>query len=96
MFCILGCGCMKQYNIRLEPTDVNLLDGLGGCRSVHIRTAISKYLHDGIQKSDTIDDDGIVMDYIQELKSDKDILQKRLDYLMLPWYHRILLPRVTK
>jgi hypothetical protein len=86
---------LKQYNFRIEPTDIKAVDKLGGCRSVHIRAALQMYLQGDIQtqhNSYTQDIVIILKDQVQDFKQDKDILQKRLDYCMLPWYHKILLP----
>lgn len=83
---------LKQYNIRIDTTDIKQLDQLGGCRSTHIRNAITKYLHGDIQSNTNNYDSDLIKDYIEELKSDKDLLQKRLDYFMLPWYKRVFLP----
>lgn len=38
----------------------------------------------------------ILKEQVSDLKNDKDLLQKRLDYFMLPWYHRLLLPKPLK
>ena len=83
---------LKQYNFRISPTDIKELDKLGGCRSEHIRIAIRGYLQNDIQNNSNYDQD-IFKDYIEELKEDKRILQKRLDYFMLPWYQKVLLPK---
>ena len=79
----------KQYNFRINPIDIKAIDSLGGCRSEHIRNAIQNYLHNGIQNNSN----NLAQDFIAELKKDKEILQKRIDYLILPWYQRLLLKR---
>jgi len=87
---------LKQYNVRLDPTVVRELDRLEGCRSEHIRNAVTLYIHNDMccdTPSSGGSRDAVSMDYIEELKRDKEILQQRLDYFMLPWYHRLLLPQ---
>lgn len=95
-FCILGVDVLKQYNIRIDTTDIEQLDQLGGCRSEHIRIAITKYIQGDIQSNTNNYDNAIIKDYIEELKADKDLLQRRLDYFMLPWFKRIMLPNNNK
>ena len=86
---------VKQYNIRLEPVQVGELDSLGGCRSVHIREAVTKYLHGNIQQDNDYNQElvDVLKDQVADLKQDKDILQKRVDYYSLGWFQRLLLPK---
>ena len=85
---------MKPYNIRLDPKDMQQLSSLGGTRSEHIRKAIQIYLQDDTQKVYDRNVVAILNNHIEDLKHDKEILQQRLDYWMLPWFHRLLLPKL--
>jgi hypothetical protein len=82
---------LKQYNIRLLVEDIKKVDKLGGNRSEHIRSAIRSYIQpvDNNYNQDLVN---VLKDQITDLKGDKEVLQRRLDYYMLPWYKRLLLP----
>ena len=88
---------LKQYNVRLPITDVKAIDGLGGCRSVHIRTAIVGYLQNDMSSysSDVYTKEliDVLKEQVLDLKNDKQQLQKRVDYFSLGWFQRLLLPK---
>ena len=91
---------MKQYNFRLEPESIKAIDGLGGCRSNHIRSAISEYLQTDIQpiKSNVYTTEliDVLKGQIVDLKNDKNLLQQRVDYFSMSWFQRLLLPKHSK
>jgi hypothetical protein len=83
----------KPYTFRLDINLIKQLDLLQGNRTFNITNAISSYLQNGKNSSPyDIDVVHILQAQVQDLKQDKSILQERLDYYMLPWYHRLLLP----
>ena len=98
LICCIYLGVyVKQYNIRMDPVMVSELNSLGGCRSSHIRQAVTTYLHGDIHgDTNTGYNEELVTvlkDQVLDLKQDKDLLQNRLDFYMLPWYHKLLLPK---
>ena len=84
---------LKPYNVRLVVQDINAIDKLEGCRSDHIRSAITNYLHDGTQSVYNVDVLDILKGQIEDLKADKQYLQQRLDaftVIRLPLLQRII------
>lgn len=88
----------KNYSFRIDTTLIKELDKLEKNRTTAIQNAIQMYIKcntkcntNNIHIQDT--DKQLALDYIQELKKDKQILQQRLDYFMTPWYARLLLPK---
>ena len=81
----------KNYSFRIDTTLIKELDKLEKNRTQGVTKAIQTY----IQQNNT-NDIQIYLDYITELKKDKQILQQRLDYFMTPWYARLLLPKPKK
>ena len=67
---------LKQYNIRLPVKDVKAIDGLGGCRSEHIRTAIRSYIQNDMSSN------GSDM-YTAHLESEISYLRNQVDVLMV-------------
>ena len=84
----------KSYSFRLDSTLMEQLCQLEHNKTRGITNAIEMYL----DKTSTVlhgntYDSAIVTDYIAELKKDKEILQRRLDFYSYPWYRRLLLPK---
>ena len=78
---------MKQYNIRIDSTDIKEIDKLGGNRSEHIRNAITTYIErdtQNIYNSYNQELVKVLKDQVEDLKKDKNSLQQRLDYYTLP------------
>ena len=82
----------KAYTFRLNPTLIQKLDTFDNSRTYNVNLAIQNYVDNGFSNSYNSNKD-LAMDFIKELKQDKEILQRRLDYFMLPWYQRLMLPK---
>lgn len=85
---------MKAYNLRIDPDLVARVDGLGGCRSEHIRAAIRSYLQpstaDGYNR-DVLD---ILRSEVEDLRRDKQYLQGQVNALMvtrMPLLQRVIM-----
>lgn len=82
----------KLYHFRLNPDLVSRVDVLGGVRTHHIEQALQMYTNDVSTMSYNRELVDLLNRQVDDLKQDKRILQDRVDYLMLPWYKRLLLP----
>lgn len=86
----------KLYNFRIETNLIKQIDKIPGTRTQKITDAIQTYLQPDLQTPGeniyNVNLVRILQEQIQDLKEDKSILQRRLDYFMLPWYRRMLLP----
>jgi hypothetical protein len=82
----------KSYSFRLDCSLIDTLDNVEPNRTLGVTNAIQLYLDKttNVFNSNT-EVIQILKDQVLDLKNDKDLLQKRLDYFMLPWYHRLLL-----
>jgi len=88
----------KKYSFRLDTNLMKQLKPFGKNMTLNVTNAIQMYCQGAIQKPDndhtkTIQ---ILESTIMDLRQDKDILQKRLDYYMLPWYKKVFLPLYNK
>lgn len=93
-FVSLGCTMKKSYSFRLDSSLINNLDQIEYNRTLGVTNAIQMYLD---KTTNVINGNTeviqILKDQVQDLKNDKGLLQKQLNYFMLPWYHRLLLPK---
>ena len=85
----------KAYTFRLDPNLIKQLDTFDNSRTYNINLAIQNYIQSGFTSTYSSNTEVIQLlkEQVNDLKTDKDLLQKRLDYFMLPWYHRLLLPK---
>jgi len=85
----------KAYTFRFDPTLIKKLDLFEGSRTYNVDLAIQNYVGDGFTKSYDSNTDIIQLlkDQIADLKTDKEYLQKRVDYYSLSWFQRLLLPK---
>lgn len=74
---------LKPYNIRLDQQSITRLDSLEGCRSMHIRNAISMYLQPDTQNVYNVDLVTILKDQITDLQHDKEYLQQQNNALLI-------------
>ena len=81
----------KPYTFRLETNLIKMLDQFEGTKTYNITKSIQQYCNP--ISNDNTKLIQILESQIQDLKNDKSTLQKRIDYYMLPWYQRLLLPR---
>ena len=86
----------KLYNFRLDLELVKAIDRLDGTRTNKVTKALEKYLQQSDTQTSRIYDvqiQDILKQQIEDLKEDKKYLQKQNNYLTLPWYQRLLLPK---
>ena len=88
----------KAYTFRFDATLIKKLDLFDGSRTYNVDLAIQNYVSDGFSKSYDSNTDiiQILKDHIVDLKNDKNLLQKRIDYYSLSWFQRLLLSKHTK
>ena len=85
----------KAYTFRLDPNLIKKLDSFDGNRTYNVDLAIQSYVQDGFNSSYNCNTEvvQILKDQLMDLKNDKNILQDRLDYFMLPSYKRFFLKK---
>ena len=85
----------KAYTFRLEPNLVKELDCFEGNRTYNLSLAIQNYIQNDCSSTYNSNTEIIQLlkSQVMDLRQDKQLLQKRLDYFMLPWYHRLLLQK---
>lgn len=91
---IRGMYMKKPYTFRLNSNLIKELDSLNGNRTYNLESAIQMYVqkqYDCTYNS-TTETIHVLKETITDLRQDKQLLQNRIDYLMLPWYKRLLLP----
>jgi hypothetical protein len=91
----------KPYTFRLETTLIKMLDQFDGTRTSNITNSIQQYCNPIANDNTKLIQ--LLESQISDLKLDKsqlqinnELLQKRIDYYMLPWYKKILLPSNKK
>lgn len=89
---------VKKYFVgcRVDEQLFNKLSNHVEQNSTLVRKAIEQYFREK-EPNGCIDGYGdqlinMLNIQISDLKQDKQILQQRLDYFMLPWYKRVFLP----
>lgn len=91
MYCY-GDGMKKSYTFRLDDKLVKQLKSFDGSLTSNVDSAIRLYCKEPIQQqydNNTTKTIQVLEDTVMDLRNDKDVLQKRLDFYMLPWYKKV-------
>ncbi len=78
-----------MYHFRLDPALVQRVDALGSVRTRSVELALQQYLGDVTTMNYNRETVDLLKNEIQDLQTQRDVLQRRLDYYSLPWYIRI-------
>jgi len=82
-----------RLDVRIPDELFKELRQLDGKMSDNCRIALRTYINQSCNTTNNTDIVHLLSQQITDLKEDKSILQRRIDYYMLPWYQRILLPK---
>ena len=88
----------KPYTFRLEPTLIKQLDSFSGTRTYNVDLAIQKYVQNDYNQMYNSNTEAvqILKNQVADLQTNRDNLQRRLDYYTLPFYRRLFTPRLKQ